>query len=120
MNRRTNPPDYPPERMVLLSNVNHTHRRRFAPPAMFSNQGDNFSIGKRANAEGLEYSGKTRYMAKEGKKKLLQNSNLQSIYHSNVDGQFTLNLLYKYYQHFLNLDSRNMIIVHFIKINMKM
>ncbi|KYN23026.1 hypothetical protein ALC57_04810 [Trachymyrmex cornetzi] len=75
MNRRTNPPDYPPERMVLLSNVNHTHRRRFAPPAMFSNQGDNFSIGKRANAElyeGLEYAGKIRYVAKERKKRLLK------------------------------------------------
>lgn len=50
MNRRTNPPDYPPERMVLLSHVNHTHRRRFAPPAIFCNHGDNFSIGERANA----------------------------------------------------------------------
>lgn len=44
MNRRTNLPDYPPERMVLLSYVNHTQRRRFAPPAMFCNQGNNFSI----------------------------------------------------------------------------
>jgi len=42
MNRRTNPPDYPSERMVPLSYLNHTRRRRFAPPAMFSNPGGNF------------------------------------------------------------------------------
>lgn len=33
--RRTSPgPDYPTERMVPLLHLNHTHRRRFAPPSV--------------------------------------------------------------------------------------